>query len=206
MPGAREIPEPVVGWRLEARRAVLLVHDMQRYFVRFLPAGRSPTVELIANVQRLLRAARAAGVPVIYTAQPGDMSRDERGLLHDFWGPGMSGAAEDRAVLDAVAPAAGECVITRFRYSAFARTDLAERLGERDQLVVCGVFAHIGCVATAADAFVRDVQPFLAGDALAGFSRADHLRALRWAASSCAVTASTAALTADLMHERAEAN
>jgi isochorismate hydrolase len=193
MPGQGDLPRPSVPWRPRPDRAAVLVHDMQRYFLRFFPAGRSPLTELLANTAKLLGAARAVGVPVLYTAQPGGMTRRDRGLLHDFWGPGMGMGQADRGIVDEVAPEPGEAVLTKWRYSAFYHSDLEERLRRsgRDQLIVCGVYANVGCLMTACDAFTRDIQPFLVADALADFSLDDHLMALRFAADRCAVALST---------------
>jgi bifunctional isochorismate lyase/aryl carrier protein len=200
MPGDGDLPSPALPWRPRADRAAVLVHDMQRYFLRPFPAGQSPLTELVANVMKLLAAARAVGVPVLYTAQPGGMSRADRGLLHDLWGPGMSGEEADRGIVDDVAPEPDDTVLTKWRYSAFFRSDLEERLRRagRDQLVVCGVYAHMGCLITACDAFSRDIQPFLVADALADLSLDDHLMALRYAADRCAVPLTTAAVLAEL--------
>src|SRR3954447_481026 len=135
MPGDGDLPAAAVPWRPRADRAALLVHDMQRYFLRPFSAGQSPLTELVANVRTLLAAARAGGVPVFYTAQPGGMSRQDRGLLHDLWGPGMSPEETDRGIVEAVAPEPGDTVLTKWRYSAFFRSDLEERLRRsgRDQ-------------------------------------------------------------------------
>ncbi|RFS84204.1 isochorismatase family protein [Actinomadura spongiicola] len=194
MPGEDDLPPAAVPWRPRPDRAVVLVHDMQRYFLRPFPAGRSPLTGLLANTAKLLATARAAGVPVMYTAQPGGMTREERGLLHDFWGPGMGKEEAERAIADDVAPEQGETVLTKWRYSAFFRSDLEERMRRsgRDQLVVCGVYAHMGCLLTACDAYNRDIQPFLVADALADLTLDDHLMALRYAADRCAVPLSTA--------------
>lgn len=193
MPGESDIPEPTVPWWPRPDRAAVLVHDMQRYFLRFFPRGNSPLTELTANTAKLLACARAAGVPVFYTAQPGGMTRDERGLLHDFWGPGMGVGESDRGIADEVAPAEGDAVLTKWRYSAFYRSGLEGLLWQsgRDQLIVCGVYAHVGCLMTVCDAFTRDIEAFLAADALADFSLDHHLMALRYAASRCAVPLST---------------
>ncbi|WP_308295101.1 isochorismatase family protein [Streptomyces sp. NK08204] len=200
MPGAGDLPAPAVSWRPRPDRAVVLVHDMQRYFLRAFVAGESPLTELVANVVKLLAAARAAGVPVMYTAQPGGMSRQDRGLLQDFWGPGMAAEEADRGIADDIAPEAGDTVLTKWRYSAFHRTDLQERLRRsgRDQLVVCGVYAHMGCLITACDAFSRDIQPFLVADALADLTLDDHLMALRYAADRCAMPLTTDDVLAEL--------
>ncbi|MEV4807753.1 isochorismatase family protein [Nonomuraea sp. NPDC049421] len=189
MPGDGDLPVAAVPWRPRPERSVVLVHDMQRYFLRFFPAGRSPLTELLTNTAKLLAAARAAGVPIMYTAQPGGMSRHDRGLLHDFWGPGMTVAPSDREIADEVVPEAGDTVLTKWRYSAFYRSDLEERLRRsgRDQLIVCGVYAHVGCLMTVCDAFTRDIEAFLVADAMADFTREEHLMALRYAADRCAV-------------------
>lgn len=196
---AGPFPSGPADWRPDPGRAALLIHDMQRYFVRFFPAGQSPVVELVANIGRLLDGARQAGVPVIYSAQPGGMSRAERGLLHDLWGPGMTAAPADREIIPELAPGPGEVVVTKSRYSAFFRTGLAGvlRSHDRDQLLVCGVFAQIGCLMTAADAFAHDVETFLLADAVADFGPDDHRMAVDYAARRCAVTMATdRALTA----------
>ena len=198
MPVGSQLAAGAAGWRPDPRRAALLIHDMQRYFVGFFPPGRSPTIELVRNTVQARQAARSAGVPVIYTAQPGRMSRAERGLLHDVWGPGMTDDPGDREIIAELTPGPHDFVVTKSRYSAFFRTGLAALLAElgRDQLIVCGVFAHIGCLCTAGDAFSRDIEAFLLADAVADFSLRDHLTALDHAARLCAVT-----MTTDQMRE-----
>lgn len=202
MPTREDLPDNVMSWTVDRRRAVLLVHDMQNYFVRCLPAGVSPTTDLIANVARLRDACAAAGVRVVYTAQPGRMSDEERGLLKDVWGPGMHDDGDDRNIVEELSPRPGDRVLTKWRYSALHHTPLLEimRREERDQIIVCGVYAHVGCLMTACDAFSHDIQPFMVADAVADFSLAHHRLALAYAAQRCAAVVATddvlAALTA----------
>ena len=196
MPAEAQLPASTPHWKPDPRRAALLIHDMQKYFVEPYSAHDSPGRELIGNIERLLRRCRELGVPVLYTAQPGGMTDRQRGLLKDFWGPGMDATPEHRAIIDELAPDETSTVFTKWRYSAFARTNLLAHLKEqdRDQLVVCGVYAHVGCLMTAVDAFSHDVQPFLVADAVADFSPEQHRLALDYAAQRCAVVLSAEAV------------
>ena len=65
------------------------------------------------------------------------------------------------------------------------------RVRGRDQLLVTGVYAHIGCTATVVEAFQRDIEAFIAADAVADFSRADHDQALHWIARTSGVPMTT---------------
>ncbi|MFG2095434.1 isochorismatase family protein [Streptomyces sp. NPDC048612] len=192
MPTADRLPENTASWTVDPRRALLLVHDMQHYFLRFF-AGRSPGTELTAHAAALRKAAATAGVPVAYTAQPGDMTPEQRGLLADFWGPGMRATAADRDIPGALAPAAEDTVFVKWRPSAFFRTGLLDlmRASGRDQLVLCGVYAHVGLLQTACEAFAHDIQPFLVADAVADFSAEEHRMALEYAAKRCAMVVPT---------------
>jgi bifunctional isochorismate lyase / aryl carrier protein len=193
MPDESELPVPVVGWQPDRHRAVLLVHDMQNYFLDRFPAGTAPLTDLVANAVRLRTYAAVAGIPVLYTAQSGGMSRAERGLLHDFWGAGMGTDPGSRAIVTPLAPGPDDVVLTKRRYSAFHASPLAELLAQwgRDQLVLCGVFAHIGCLVTACDALAQDIQTFFVADAVADFSLPEHRMALEYAAGRCASVLST---------------
>lgn len=200
MPRPAELPVAVAPWRPDPRRAVLLLHDVQRYFLAPFDPQCSPRRELVANSRRLRELARAHGVPVVYTAQPGSMTGEQRGLLRAFWGPGMDARESDRAVVDELAPDGADHVLTKWRYSAFHHTPLESivRDAGRDQLLVCGVYAHLGCLLTACDAFSRDIETFLVADALADFDPVEHRRALEYAARSCAVPITTDAALAAL--------
>ncbi|MBV2363776.1 isochorismatase family protein [Streptomonospora nanhaiensis] len=199
-PAPDDLPPNRANWRPEPDRAALLVHDMQRYFLRPYRAGAEPLRTALANITALRATCRAAGIPVIYTVKPGGMPLERRGLERDFWGPGMEAVAEHTDIAAAIAPEPGDTVITKWRYSAFADTDLAERLRAqgRDQILITGVYAHIGCLLTAADAFMRDVRPFLVADATADFSADDHRLALRYVARRCGAALSAADAVAAL--------
>jgi bifunctional isochorismate lyase / aryl carrier protein len=196
LPTEDELPANRAPWQPRASRSVLLIHDMQNYFLNAFAPGAAPLPRVLDHIAELRRACAVRGVPVVYTAQPGGQDPADRGLLSDFWGPGLGRDPRAGAIVDALAPGPDDRVLTKWRYSAFVRTDLADLLDAwgRDQVLVTGVYAHIGVLATACDAFMRDVQAFLVADAVADFSAAHHRRALDYAAARCAVTLSTRAV------------
>ncbi|MFF2652553.1 isochorismatase family protein [Streptomyces sp. NPDC058045] len=196
LPTADELPGNRVSWTADPARALLLVHDLQQHFLGAFPAGEQPLTGMLANTARLLARCRFLGVPVVYSAQRGGQSPEERGLQLDFWGPGVADDPAALAVPEEVAPLDGETVLTKWKYSAFTRTGLGALMRDsgRDQLVVAGVYAHIGVLVSACDAWTRDIQAFVVADAVADFSRADHDQALRWAAGRCARVTTTDAL------------
>ena len=183
-----------VNWRVDPVRAALLVHDMQGYFVRAFELERDgqhlPDAQIniaIANIRRLLDAAHAANIPVYYTAQPPRQNPADRRLLTDFWGDGLQDD-ENARILDELAPTEADTVLTKWRYSAFVRSPLEEQLKDlgRDQLIIGGIYAHIGCLTTALEAFMRDIQPFMVADALADFTEKEHRMACEYASGRCA--------------------
>jgi bifunctional isochorismate lyase/aryl carrier protein len=200
LPAATALPLNRVPWQIDRARAALLIHDMQGYFVSAFASDESPIADVIANIDVIRRSCDEVGVPVFYTAQPGRQDPGERGLQADFWGPGMTSAPEDQGIVETLAPIDGAVVLTKRRYSAFQRTDFEDRLRAlcRDQLIITGVYASIGCALTAADAFMRDIQPFLVADAVADFSRPRHDLALAFAAERYAVVTTTVHLLSDL--------
>lgn len=187
LPKATDLPKNTAQWLVEPKRAVLLFHDMQRYFLApFSPEIREP---LVNNCKRLREQCVNRDIPVMYTAQPGDMTKQQRGLLNDIWGSGMSASPIDREIVEEIAPQTSDHVFTKWRYSAFFESDLLAMMRElkRDQLIICGVYAHIGVLATTIEAFSNDIQTFLIADAIGDFSADHHYMTINYAATRCAV-------------------
>lgn len=184
MPTEGDLPENTVSWVPDPDRAVLLVHDMQEFFLRPFPRTGEPGGALLSNATLLRDRCAELGIPVAYTAQPGGMTPEQRGLLLDFWGPGMNPTPQDRRIAPGLESQPDDWQFTKWRYSAFHQSDLLERMRShrRDQLIVCGVYAHIGVLMTAVDAYTNDIQPFLVADAVADFSADDHHLALNYVA------------------------
>lgn len=184
---AATTPANKVNWTINPAKAVLLIHDMQNYFVEFYQRDAEPMASLLRNIHTLKKACKAVGIPVVYTAQPGDQTPKERALLTDFWGTGLAADSALTDITKELTPEADDIQFTKWRYSAFKRTPLLDTLQTqgRDQLIICGVYAHIGILATSLDAFMFDIKPIVVADAVADFSMQDQQMALNYIAQRC---------------------
>lgn len=184
---AAVLPDNRVNWSLDPKRAVLLIHDMQQYFVNFYAPDSVLMQQVLQHIQQLIRWAKQHQVPVIYTAQPGDQDPKDRALLTDFWGNGLAANDQITSIVSALSPAPEDIQYTKWRYSAFKRSPLQQDMQSqgRDQLLICGIYAHIGILSTALEAFMLDIQPFVVADAVADFSLAEHQMALSYIAGRC---------------------
>ncbi len=183
-------------WRLLARDAVLLIHDVQNHWVRMF-ADPAPWLDRLASLRR---ACDDADVPSIYTCARRTRNVAERGLGLSLWGLGVGSGAGDASaaqVIQPLAPRETDYIIDKPKYSAFFDTELESlmrRLGRR-QIILTGVFGHHGIQVTAVDAYMRNLQVFLVADAMADYSADEHASTLRYVAEvcGCVVTAGSAA-------------
>ena len=184
LPEASDIPANKVNWAFEPSRAALLIHDMQEYFLNFWGENSAMMQKVVANIAALRDFCKQNGIPVSYTAQPNEQRNEDRALLNALWGPGLPRSPEQQRIVAELTPDEADTVLVKWRYSAFHRSPLELMLKEtgRNQLLITGVYAHIGCMTTASDAFMRDIKPFFIADALADFTRDEHLMSLNYVA------------------------
>lgn len=186
-------------WDLLPERAALLVHDVLPYYLQVLP----PSVGdgLVEQVRQLVAWAGQQGVPVLASGpRPAD-ELAQRGLGGQLWGLGPNREQAGTSCLPELA--ADEVVwVAKRSYSAFFATDLAVELvrRRRDQLIVVGVFAAAGVTATTFDALAHDVQPFVAVEATADYTRNRHAAALTHIATTTGRVLSTAAILREAEH------
>jgi nicotinamidase-related amidase len=138
----------------------LLVMDMQNGIVERLGEQGDPLLTTLADT---LAAARAAGCPVLFVRvafRKGSSEASPRNLT--FSAPGVTDAMgeTDHAtqIHPAVAPEAGEIVVTKRRVSAFTGSDLAVVLSSLgvDSLVLTGIATSGVVLSTLREAADRD--------------------------------------------------
>lgn len=164
-------------WKIDFNDSVLLIHDMQKYFVSFLEDKIS--YQLIENIIKIKSLAKKTNIPIIYSGQRGGMTLDERGLMKDFWGEGMKENPNENSIIKEL----DENNINFFykwRYSAFFNTRLYDFIikEKKKSLIICGIYAHIGILSTTIDALSYDIKPIVIGDAIASYKLEEHSMAL----------------------------
>lgn len=182
-----------LGWEVEQSRSALLVHDLLPYYLSVLDDGL--VTVLLANTAALIDDARHHNIPVIASAPRPATSIDQRGLGGRLWGLGPSVTEASTPALEQLADPAVPWIAKR-SLSAFYATDLEvelRRLG-RDQLVIAGVFASGGVLATTFDALARDLQVFVVTDAVADYTQDLHANALTTIARSTGQAVATTVL------------
>lgn len=188
MPSISELEGNKVEWDINPEKTILLIHDMQNYFINFF--GNNDLInQVVENIKNIKKVCKKRGVQVIYTAQPGDQTLEQRGLLQDFWGNGIPNDGEIQKVINELQPEEDDIVLTKWRYSAFTKTDLHNYFKDhkKDTIVITGVYGHIGCVATACDAFMNEIKPIVVSDGIADFSRKEHISSLNYVNKRCGV-------------------
>lgn len=194
------------------KRTALLIIDMQADFVS--PDGAaarwgadlSTLPAALEAAQKLAEAARAAGVPVIFTGLFTQTETDSPVLLERLRRRGGDPAIEAAFCREGEAgsafvgpqPQPGERVIRKTRYSAFWQTDLDTRLRAMgvDTVVLAGVTTECCVDGTARDAFNLDYHVIVAADACAAYEPDLHVGALKVMDLNTAIVTDTAGIAA----------
>lgn len=171
-------PEPI---ELTLQRSAVVIVDLQNGYAS--PGGYrdlagkdiGPAVEVIAKAARIVVAARAAGVTVVFLKNGWDAElKTSGGPTSPNWhksnplklmrgNPELAGrilthGSWDYEFVDALRPAAEDFVVPKSRYSGFCGTDLDNVLRARDirYLIVIGIASNVCVESTIRDAYFRE--------------------------------------------------
>lgn len=151
------------------RSAAVLVIDIVRAYLDDDSPLRAPVEDAVEAAATLVAAARATGVPVVFTRVSYQPGGDDGGLFKRKI-PALSVFDEGSPLADFVEdprPLPGETVVTKQYASAFFGTSLAATLTARgvDTLFLCGLSTS-GCIrASATDALQHGFRPLVVADA-----------------------------------------
>jgi nicotinamidase-related amidase len=167
---------------IDPKKTAMIVVDMQNDFVASGAAMETPAARaVVPKLAEALKICRHAGIKVIYTAHVHRSDGSDMGLFDDMHPP----IANRDALVDGtpgveiypeLAPATGEHVIKKHRYSGFFGTDLDIILREWgvDTVIVSGTTTENCCLATARDAMFRNYRVVFLSDATATYDYPDR--------------------------------
>jgi nicotinamidase-related amidase len=167
---------------IDPKKTAMIVVDMQNDFVASGAAMETPAARaVVPKLAEALKICRDAGLKVIYTAHVHRRDGSDMGLFDDMHPP----IANREALVDGtpgvdiysdVAPAPGEHVIKKHRYSGFFGTDLDMILREWgvDTVIISGTTTENCCHATARDAMFRNYRVVFLSDATATYDYPDR--------------------------------
>ncbi len=160
------------------KRPALLIVDFVMAYLDPASPLYAGVEDALASNERLLAAARAAGIPIIFTNVVYQADGADGGLFYKKI-PSLRVFLEGSplgAFPPSLQPAAGERVISKQFASAFFGTSLAETLSREgiDTLLITGLSTS-GCVrATALDALQSGFAPFVVREACGDRHPAPH--------------------------------
>jgi ureidoacrylate peracid hydrolase len=174
---------------VEPARTAVLVVDVQNDYChpngalgrQGLPTGAA--MAMIPRLRALLAAARAHGTKVIFIQTIHTPETDS-----DAWVRRSGGSSNQvcRAgtwggEFTGVAPAEGDLVVNKHRYSAFVNTrlDSVLRTLKVANVLLTGVSTNVCVESTARDAYMRDYNMVFLGDCTAAYAPEDHDATLR---------------------------
>ena len=180
-------PEPV---EVDLKRSALVVVDVQNAFackggtLDLAGADISEASRVVQSIKNVLKAARAAGVAVVYVQMgykpdlsnsggPSSPNWHKELALHlmntrpELKGKLLTEGSWDFAIVDELRPEPVDLVVVKTRYSGFAGTTLDSQLRTRGikYLFFAGIATNVCVESTLRDAYFQDYWPILIADA-----------------------------------------
>jgi ureidoacrylate peracid hydrolase len=167
--------------QIDPSKTAMIVVDMQNDFVAEGAAlGSAQAAAMVPELAATLKFCREKGIRVIYTAHVHRRDGSDMGMYDDLYTP----IADRSCLVDGtngieifgdLAPAPGEHVIKKHRYSGFFATDLDLVLREWGikTVIISGTTTENCCHATARDAMFNNYQVVFLSDVTGTFDYPD---------------------------------
>jgi len=156
--------------------AVAVIDMLNDFVTGMLKCERAE--KIIPNPEKLIRAARRKGVPVIYS--------NDAHLPKDFelkkWGEHAMKGTKGAEVIPQLKPEKGDYIIEKRTYSGFFETGLDSLLRSLNvnTLILTGLHANMCVRHTAADAFFRGFKLIVPRDATEAFTEEEYQEGLEY--------------------------
>lgn len=157
--------------------AILVVDMLNDFVTGSLACDRGKAI--VPATAKLLDAARAAGVPVIF-CNDAHLPGIDRELI--IWGDHAIVGTKGAEVIPELNLCEKDYVVPKRRYSGFFQTDLdilLKELGVKT-VILTGLHTHMCCRHTAADAFCLGYDVVVAKEATNSFTEEDYLGGLAY--------------------------
>ncbi len=166
---------------IDPSKTAVIVVDMQNDFVApGAPLQSAQAHAMVPLLASTLKTCRDRGMRVVYTAHVHRRDGCDMGLYSDLYPP----IADRSALVDGtvgvdifsgLAPAPGDHVVKKHRYSGFFATDLDLMLREWgvDTVIIAGTTTENCCHATARDAMFHNYRVVFLSDATGTFDYPD---------------------------------
>jgi len=175
--------------RLDPRRTALIAYDVcRRALTPADPARRAAMRPVLDAWVRIIAAARAAGVPVIYTtpvsrADGADVVMLPTDLSAETGVPPLTNGiegTEEAGFPDEIAPRVEDYVFLKRRPSAFYGTGVSELLHmlRRDVIIIGGGATNRGVETSVREAFSQDIATVVVRECCWGGDAAAHAYSL----------------------------
>lgn len=186
------LPEDAVmseSERIDPSRTALIAYDVCRRALAPSDPARNAAMRPVLDAWvRMIAAARAAGVPVIYTtpvsrSDGADVVMLPTDLSAETGVPPLTNAVEgtaDAGFPDEIAPQPEDYVFLKRRPSAFHGTGIAEllRMLRRDVIIIGGGATNRGVETSVREAFNLDIATVVARECCWGGDAAAHAYSL----------------------------
>jgi nicotinamidase-related amidase len=160
-----------------SKQAVIVVDMLNDFVTGSLACERGQAI--LPALARLIAGARAAGVAVIYS-NDAHLAKIDHELK--LWGEHAIAGTPGAEVVPELAPASGDYVVPKRRYSGFFQTDLNILLQELgvDTVIMTGLHTHMCVRHTSADAYMWGYRVVVASDGTDAFTEEDYQSGLKY--------------------------
>ena len=159
-------------------KAVLLVLDMQKYFLRedshaFVPSATA----IIPGINKLITTFVENERPIVATRHIN--TPEDAGMMAKWWRD-LINPQTAYSHYDNIVKTPNTIFINKTQYDAFIDSSLEDVLRQRniEQVVTCGVMTHLCCESTARSAFMRGFEVFFTVDGTATYNEELHRASL----------------------------